>query len=135
MPFMQLVVSGRPQPILAKALAQGVTELTASILGKNANLTGVAVSFLAPESWFVSGQSLEELGLSSFWLDLTVSSDTSTRREKERYIAAVFALLRERLGPLHEASYVLVHDVPADSWGFAGLSQADRKQRVQPAPG
>ena len=35
--------------------------------------------------------------------------------------------MSELLGPLHEASYVHVHDVPADAWGYGGRTQAHRR--------
>ncbi len=37
------------------------------------------------------------------------------------------AMLKELLGPLPAASYVAIHEIPADAWGYDGLTQAARK--------
>lgn len=51
---------------------------------------------------------------------------TNTKHEKALYLAEVFALMRRILGDLHEESYVLVHEVPADAYGFGGPTQEHR---------
>ena len=126
MPFINLVVSHRPDRALARTLAQGLAERTTRILRKHADVTAAAVSFADPAHWFAGGSSLEELGLASFWLDVKVTAGTNTREEKAAFLADTTAFLRGVLGPLHEGSYILVHEVPSDAWGYAGLSQGRR---------
>ena len=126
MPFINLVVSHRPDPALARTLAQGVAERTTRILRKSADVTSAAVSFADPAHWFVGGPSLEELGLASFWLDVKVTAGTNSKEEKTAFLADTTAFLRKALGPLHEESYILVHEVPSDAYGYGGLSQGRR---------
>ena len=57
---------------------------------------------------------------------MRVTAGTNSQDEKARYIAAVFARMCDLLGASHEASYVHVHEVPADGWGYGGLTQAQR---------
>ena len=70
--------------------------------------------------------SLASQGKSSFFLDVRVSDGTNTKDEKARYVAAVFARMRELLGELHEESYIHVHDARADGYGYGGLTQEQR---------
>ncbi len=42
------------------------------------------------------------------------------------YIEAVFDAIGRVLGPLHATSYIIVHEVPAAAWGFAGKTQEYR---------
>ena len=127
MPILSVLVSGKPSAERSAAIAATLTGLTAEILRKDARLTSVAVQYVAPEHWVVGGDSLGMQRKASFFLDIRVTSGSNVREEKARYIAAVFARMSELLGPLHEASYVHVHDVPADAWGYGGRSQAQRR--------
>jgi 4-oxalocrotonate tautomerase len=84
---------------------------------------------VAPERWFVGGRSLRDQGLSSFWLDIKVTESTNTKDEKARYLQEVFSFMKDLLGPLHTESYVLVHDVRADAYGYGGETQESRYVR------
>jgi 4-oxalocrotonate tautomerase len=134
MPLLQLVVSGHPDPVLAKTLAQEVSECTTRILHKVADHAAVIVTFVPPSEWVVGGRSLEEAGLSSFWLDVKVTGRTNTRGEKAAFLAEVFVAMSRILGPLHVASYIMVHEVAADSYGFGGVSQ-EQRYRMRAAAG
>jgi len=129
MPYIHVSVSRLPDRNLAQALAQGVTERTFKILRKRLELTAVSVSFVDPEHWFVGGQSLQALERTAFWLDIGVTAGTNSKDEKATYLAEIFAFMRETLGALHEISYVRVLDVPADAWGYGGVSQEERYVR------
>jgi 4-oxalocrotonate tautomerase len=126
-PILNVLVSGEPSVERSVAIAGALTGLTAEILRKDARLTSVAVQHVAPEHWVVGRSSLDTQRKASFFLDVRVTTGTNIREEKARYIAAVFDRMTELLGPLHEASYVHVHDVPADAWGYGGRTQAQRR--------
>jgi 4-oxalocrotonate tautomerase len=51
---------------------------------------------------------------------------TNTKDEKAAFIAATFEAMGKILGPLHEESYVHVHDVRDDAYGYGGLTQGQR---------
>jgi len=131
-PILDVIVSGAPSAERSAVIANALTGLTAGILRKDARLTSVAVRYVAPEHWVVGGTALDAQRKASFFLDVRVTAGSNTREEKARYIAAVFARMGELLGPLHQASYVHVHDVPADAWGYGGRSQAHRRAAAVP---
>jgi 4-oxalocrotonate tautomerase len=131
MPFIQVAVSGHPDQTIARTIAQGVTERTARILHREVELTNLAVTFVAPDQWFVGGRSLEELGLASFWLDIAVTDGIDTKDQKAAYLAEIWSFMREVLGPLHEAAYARVNEVSADAWGYGGRTQEERYVRAK----
>jgi len=42
-------------------------------------------------------------------------------------IAETSAMLKRLLGEMQAASYVVIHEITADAWGYDGLTQAQRK--------
>jgi 4-oxalocrotonate tautomerase len=123
MPILNVTISRPPSPALAAEIAQGLVERTVRVLRKRADLTSVAVQFVPPEHWIVGGRSLAEQELASFWLDIKIVDGTNTKDEKAEYLREVFAFMKSALGRLHGESYVLVHDVRADAYGYGGLTQ------------
>ncbi len=126
MPMITLTIPGHPDARRAEALAALVADLTREHLRKDPAVTAVAVAFVALEHWFVAGRSLAAHGREAFWLDVKVTAGTNTKGELAAYQEAVFRALGQALGPLHEESYVLVHEVPGSAYGYGGLSQEHR---------
>lgn len=132
MPILHVLLGGAPSAERSAAVAAALTGLTADVLRKDPRLTSVAIQYVAPEHWAVGGSPLAAQGRTSFFLDVRVTQGTNTRGEKARYIAAVFARMRALLGELHDASYVHVHSVPAEDWGYGGRTQAQRRAAAMP---
>jgi len=124
--ILNLKVSAPRSASLSRTLSEGLVEATARILRKNPEITAVAIDYVSPEDWIVGGKSLAEQKKASFWLDIKVVDGTNTKDEKALYLAEVFAFMGRVLGTLHEESYVLVHEVPADAYGFGGVTQEHR---------
>jgi 4-oxalocrotonate tautomerase len=111
---------------LPKRIAAEASRLTATILRKKPELTAVVVEDVPAARWFVGGPSLEEQQKASFFLDIKVVDGTNTKDEKAAYVAAIFEAMAALLGELHPESYVYVHDVRAEAYGFGGLTQEHR---------
>lgn len=133
MPFIQVAVSGKPDPSLARTIARAVTERTSRILGTLKERTALDVSFVPKDQWFVGGESLEELGVASYWLEIRVTEGRNTPEQKAEYLSEIHALMGQLLGELHPISYAHVHGAVADAWGFGGVSQAERGRPVKDA--
>jgi 4-oxalocrotonate tautomerase len=127
MPIIQMKYSTpqRHEPLEVKVAAK-VSALSAEFLGKDPAVTAVIVEEIPAHQWFCGGRSLAEQGLASFWLDIKITDSTNTKDEKANFIAHTFSAMQSILGALHHESYVHVHDVRADAYGFGGLTQEQR---------
>ena len=122
-----ITVQYTSQRHLPKAdIAAAVTKLSADILHKDPKVTAVIVQSVDPADWFAGGQSLADQKLASVWVDIHISDGTNSKDEKADFIAATFKRMDELLGPLHNESYIYVHDARADAYGFGGLTQERR---------
>lgn len=128
MPMITLQISRTLDADTRVAVIRAVTDLTAEVLGKKRELTALALSHV--EQWSVGA---EDVGgsLVAFHLEVRVTAGTNTKPEKSAYIYAVWQTLDELVGPLHPASYIVVTDVAADSWGYAGETQELRHVRAR----
>jgi 4-oxalocrotonate tautomerase len=126
MPFLDVRLSSAEAPADSTAIADDLTRLSAEILGKKPQVTAVALQWLPADQWFVGGRSLAAEGLCSFFLKIEITAGTNTKDQKAAFVAAVFAAMEGRLGRLAPASYVVVQEVAADAWGYAGRTQEYR---------
>lgn len=134
MPYLNVKLSAAPSAELATAIAACLTDLTATVLHKKRELTSVAVEFVPPALWFIDGAALTAHGLATFHLDIKVTESTNTPDEKAAYVAQAYAAVEALLGQLHPTSYIVIHEVPGNAWGYQGQTQAARHARNQPPP-
>jgi 4-oxalocrotonate tautomerase len=137
MPIITIKLAAlHPVENVERQAAAGIVQLSTEILRKKPELTAVIVEQVDPSIWFAGGRSLAEQEKSSFWLEIKVVDGTNTKDEKEAFIAAAFERMEALLGDLHHESYVHVHEVSADAYGFGGLTQERRyiEGRLQALP-
>jgi 4-oxalocrotonate tautomerase len=110
----------------AAAIAAELTRITHDVLGKKREVTAVAIEWIPAEQWFIGGEALAQSRLRSFFLKIEITAGTNTKDQKAAFVAAVFAAMETLLGPLAPASYVVIQEVAADGWGYAGRTQEFR---------
>ena len=132
MPYLHLNVSSPLDSKKRAEVASLLTSLTADVLGKKRELTAVAISTTAAQDWYIGAKPLTESEQVSFYLDIKVTEGTNTKNEKAEYVHQVFQGMSAILGELASASYVVIHEVHADSWGYAGQTQEFRYIRGKP---
>ncbi len=118
---------------LAASIAETISGLTTAILRKDPRVTAVSVEFVEREHWFIGGRSVASLGTAAFFVDVRITDGTNTKDEKERFVAAAFAALDALLDGAHHESYVHVHDVRADAYGYGGSTQERRYINGRPS--
>lgn len=127
MPYLNIRIAAVPDAQTAAQVSAQVaatlTELTANVLGKKRELTAVQVDFVNPTGWFIAGQPVV---VPTFYLDIQVTEGTNTKNEKAAYIRQVFAGLAQILGTPAPASYIVIHELRADAWGYQGETQEAR---------
>ncbi|MCR6667923.1 MULTISPECIES: tautomerase family protein [Methyloversatilis] len=128
MPMITLQLSRPLDAETRLAVTRAVTDLTAEVLGKKRELTALAMGHV--EHWSVGAEAVGG-ALTAFHLDVRITAGTNTKPEKANYVSAVWQALDELIGPLHPASYIVVSDLAADSWGYAGETQEVRHVRAR----
>ena len=126
MPYLNVRVSLEESTDLADKIVAILMAHTSSVLGKKPEVTAIDIDFVSPERWFVGGSRVSDQNAVTFYLDIKVTEGTNTKAEKAKYVKEVFADMEATLGPITPASYIVIHDVRADSWGFQGRTQEDR---------
>lgn len=126
MPYLNIKVSGEPSKAICEAVAGMLTNLTVELLGKKPEFTAVVVESSQAGRWFIGGTSLANKDTSSFYLEIKITCGTNTKQQKAAYIRAVFSAMEGLLGELDEASYIVIHEVNADAWGYQGMTQECR---------
>ncbi|WP_342361502.1 tautomerase family protein [Terrarubrum flagellatum] len=107
-------------------IVAALAEFTQSILRKRPEVTSILVEEASGDHWLIGRKPLSSHGLATFFLDIKVTAGTNTKEEIAAYIDAVHARVGATVGPLHEASYIVVDEVPAANWGFGGRTQEER---------
>jgi 4-oxalocrotonate tautomerase len=126
MPFLRLTLDRSPTTETQRRLAEAITELTAAVLGKNYSLTSLAIDVIAPGAWTIGAETMAERGQATAYLDVKVTAGTNTAEEKEAFIERAFHALQDILGPLAPATYIVIDEIPAESWGYQGRTAARR---------
>jgi 4-oxalocrotonate tautomerase len=126
MPYLNVRVSMKESHDVAQKIVATLMKHTSELLGKKPDVISIAVDFVAPELWFVGGSRLSDEKKVTFYLDIKVTEGTNTKAEKAKYVKEVFSDFEAVMGPITPASYIVIHDVRADSWGFQGKTQEYR---------
>jgi|SRR6478672_13960301 4-oxalocrotonate tautomerase len=128
MPTLILKVAPLQNPDRYHALAHALTDLTVDLLGKKREVTAVLVENLPAAQWHIGAAPVTQ---PTALLEISITEGTNTAEEKAAFIAAAFAELQRQLaagGALARASYVIVRELPAENWGYAGITQLARRQ-------
>lgn len=137
MPTLRLQTAPLLNPERYAALGAALTRITAQVLHKKPEVTVVMIDDLPTARYLVAGRDAAQ---PVACLEISITAGTNTAEEKMQFISQAYAELQRQLGshgaPLHEASYVIVRELPASDWGYGGQTQSARRMRlaVQPVP-
>ena len=123
MPILNVKLNVPQAQIITKQVVTLLTDVTHNILKKRREVTVVQVEYIPPQQWFMGGNVLEG---ASYSLDIKVTSGTNTKDEMQSYLLAVFTGMEAIVGKVATASYSVIHEVRADSWGYGGSTQEFR---------
>ena len=107
-------------------LAQRISQLLAEVMGADQELTTIRVNQTEPDNWIVGGTPVRRAGHNAAAMDIYVSKGDAKARQVETMIRESHKLLEDFLSPLHEATYIMVHELSAHAWGYDGKTQAKR---------
>ena len=125
MPFVHIHIAGAElDPGQVETLQNEATHLLASVMRKKAELTAVLVETHGAGRWSIAGQ---RVPLAAH-LKVTITAGTNSADEKAEFVRQAHALLQRALdADLPLATYVVVDEVPADAWGYGGVTQEARR--------
>lgn len=125
MPFLHIRIAGRNLTDGERLHIQDeATRLAVTLLGKRAEATAVLVEGTPIANWTIGARQLPVAG----YFEILISEDTNTAEEKARFIAAAYGLLEEVLGAhLDPVTYVVIHEIPMENWGYGGQTQESRR--------
>ena len=131
MPYLNVRIAAEESEEVATNVVSVLMKHTSEILGKKPQVTSIDINFVSPKLWFVGGKAISTSDEVTFYLDIKVTDGTNTKAEKANYVKSVFADFESVLGSITPASYIVIHDVRADSWGFEGKTQEYRFIQAQ----
>jgi 4-oxalocrotonate tautomerase len=98
-------------------------EVAALLSRLTAAVTAVLVESADPVDWIIAGSSVADQKVGSFYVEVSITEHTNIKDETTEWVRRVYNEMNTLLGPVHEASYVLVHAVDGDAYGYGGQTQ------------
>ena len=102
------------------------TSLISSLMGKRSEVTVVHIQESDSQFWSTNASSLKPNDPISAYVNIKITSGTNSAKEKALMISETVKMLKDCIGVVQEACYVTIDEIPADSWGYDGKTQADR---------
>jgi len=128
MPYINITIHSSLTDQQADRLSRGTIQSMSQSMGMNQDAISVAIQDSNATRWTINGQS----EMQTVFIEIFTTIGTNSPRQKARLIEDLHALLVEIFGPITEASYIVIHEIPAQNWGYAGQTQLDRmKNRNQ----
>ena len=126
MPYINIRVGTTLKSEQRDKLYQNTTFFMNTIMGKRREVTVVHIQEDAPHQWSTNAIAINIKDPISAYVDIKVTEGTNTPEEKSNMIYETVNMLQEVVGTMQEACYVVVDDIPANSWGYNGKTQAAR---------
>ncbi len=126
MPYAELKINPMPTTEQAASLARGITDALVEETGKRREVTAVHITGSEARLWTIGSVPSDK---ATAYLEIKITQDTNSQDEKAALIVRLHRLLVETFGELEEASYIVIHELPAQNWGYAGLTQASRARQ------
>ena len=121
MPYINVKLNAKESDEVREKIVAIVLKNTTNILNKKAEVTSVLVEFVSQKSWSIGGKTCV-----TFYLNIKITKGTNTKEQKANYIKKCYKDFQKLLGEITPASYIVIDEVDADSWGFEGLTQEYR---------
>ena len=126
MPYINMRLGTTLENAQRKQLQEQTTSLMHTVMGKRREVTVVHIDESDPGQWSTNACSLLADNPVGAYVDIKVTDGTNTPEEKSEMISRTVEMLKDVVGAVQEACYVVIDDVPANSWGYNGETQAAR---------
>lgn len=123
MPYVEVTLDPAPSAEQAAQLARDITDAMASEVGKRREVTALRVIGSEAILWTIDAKPTQR---TTAYLDVKITQGTNSGEEKAALIKLLNQILLKIFGELEEASYIVINELAAENWGYAGLTQANR---------
>jgi len=127
MPYINIRLGTTLENSQKTKLFEKTTELMNTVMHKKREVTVVHIQESAPQQWASNALMLSNEHPTGAYVDIKVTQGTNTHAEKSEMIKQTIIMLQEVIGAIQEACYVVIDEIPAESWGYNGYTQAARK--------
>jgi 4-oxalocrotonate tautomerase len=139
MPFLTIKLTAPVSAETTRRVATALLNLTVEVLQKKRELTSVVVEYVAPSCWFIGGVTLTPESAPGVYVEIKVTEGTNTKDQKKSFVEQVGLAILAILGEIQPTSYVVIHEVRGDAWGYHGVTQEaryilDSSMRTPPEP-
>ncbi|OMH25825.1 tautomerase family protein [Motiliproteus sp. MSK22-1] len=132
MPFIEVrIAKNHIEDEIVRQVSTGIAEIMKDVLNKNYDLVAVTVTAVNPSQWLIANRSLDQSAQTSAFVCARITAGTNTEQQKSQALEDIHDLLQRTLGPLSEASYVVLKELPASDWGYSGKSQLSRQNQIK----
>lgn len=121
MPYINLKINLQNFEEKEASILELVVSKTKQILKKDEKVTSVLFEKIPFSSWYINKKN--EI---TFFLDIKITKGSNTQEQKALYIKEIFEGFNALNIKVNEASYILIDEIPANSWGYNGITQEYR---------
>ena len=97
-----------------------------TVMGKRPEVAVVHIQESESQQWSVNSVPITVKDPIAAYVDIKITNGTNTSEEKAEIISQTIKMLQDIVGNTQEACYVVIDDIPANSWGYNGKTQAAR---------
>ncbi len=126
MPYINLRLGGSITTEQRQKLFAETTLLMNRVMRKRKQVTVVHIQQAEAQQWAVNGIALSNAEPMAAYVDIKVTAGTNTTEEKAAMLSETMKMLCDIVGLMQEACYIVIDEIPADAWGYNGVSQATR---------
>ena len=126
MPYINIRLGCKLNEKQREDLNKKTTHFMNTIMGKRREVTVVHIMESEPKQWATNSNQLTIEEPTGAYVDIKVTDGTNTPEEKSEMIYQTVKMLKDVAGTVQEACYVVIHDIPANSWGYNGKTQEER---------
>jgi len=126
MPYINIRLGCKLNEKQREDLNKKTTHYMNTIMGKHREVTVVHIMESEPKEWAINLNQLTKEEPVGAYVDIKVTDGTNTPKEKAEMIYQTVEMLKNVAGTIQEACYVVIHDIPANSWGYNGKTQEER---------
>ncbi len=126
MPYINIRIGTTLSDEQKNQLYEKTTLLMNTIMNKRREVTVVHIQESDAQQWSTNAVQLSANEPISAYVDIKVTQGTNTPDEKKEMISLTNKMLQNIVGTIQEASYIVIDEIPAESWGYNGKTQAMR---------